>query len=54
MQGKKGKNAWLATGLTVAGVVLLLGALAALPEGVYWLPEALAEATITGAGCCPT
>lgn len=43
MQGKKGKNAWLATGLTVAGVVLLLGALAALPEGVYWLPEALAE-----------
>lgn len=43
MQGKKGKNAWLATGLTVAGVVMLLGALAALPEGVYWLPEALAE-----------
>lgn len=43
MQGKKGKNAWLATGLTVAGVVLLLGVLAALPEGVYWLPEALAE-----------
>lgn len=43
MQGKKGKNAWLATGLTVAGVVLLLGALAALPEGVYWLPDALAE-----------
>lgn len=43
MQGKKGKNAWLATGLTVAGVVLLLGALAALPEGVYWLPDALAD-----------
>lgn len=43
MQGKKGKNAWLATGLTVAGVVLLLGALAALPGGVYWLPDALAE-----------
>lgn len=43
MQGKKGKNAWLATGLTVAGVVLLLGALAALPEGVYWLPDALTE-----------
>ena len=43
MQGKKGKNAWLATGLTVAGVVLLLGALAALPKGVYWLPDALAE-----------
>lgn len=43
MQGEKGKNAWLATGLTVAGVVLLLGALAALPEGVYWLPDALAE-----------
>ena len=43
MQGKKGKSAWLATGLTVAGVLLLLGALAALPGGVYWLPEALAE-----------
>ena len=43
MQGKKGKNAWLATGLTVAGVMLLLGALAALPGGVYWLPDALAE-----------
>ena len=43
MQGKKGKNAWLATGLTVAGVLLLLGALAALPGGVYWLPEALTE-----------
>lgn len=43
MQGKKGKSAWLATGLTVAGVVLLLGALAALPGGVYWLPEALTE-----------
>lgn len=42
-QGKEGKSAWLATGLTVAGVVLLLGALAALPEGVYWLPDALAE-----------
>lgn len=43
MQGKKGKSAWLATGLTVAGVLLLLGALAALPGGVYWLPEALTE-----------
>ena len=43
MQGKKGKNAWLATGLTVAGVMLLLGALAALPGGVYWLPDALTE-----------
>lgn len=43
MQGKKGKNAWLATGLTVAGVVLLLGALAALPSAIYWLPEALTE-----------
>lgn len=43
MQGKKGKNAWLATGLTVAGVLLLLGALAALPGGVYWLPDALTE-----------
>ena len=43
MPGKKGKNAKLATGLTVVGIVLLLWALAALPEGVYWLPDALAE-----------
>lgn len=43
MQGKKGKNAWLATGLTVAGVLLLICALAALPSAIYWLPEALTE-----------
>lgn len=40
---KRIKGAALATGLTVAGVLLLLGALAALPGGVYWLPDALAE-----------
>ena len=39
---KRIKGAALATGLTVAGV-LLLGALAALPGGVYWLPDALTE-----------
>lgn len=40
---KRLKGAALATGLTVAGVVLLLGALAALPDAIYWLPEALTE-----------
>ena len=40
---KRIKDAALATGLTVAGVLLLLGALAALPGGVYWLPDALTE-----------
>ena len=40
---KRIKGAALATGLTVAGVLLLLGALAALPGGVYWLPDALTE-----------
>ena len=33
----------LATGLTVAGVLLLICALAALPSAIYWLPEALTE-----------
>ena len=37
------KGAALATGLTVAGVLLLLCALAALPDAIYWLPEALTE-----------
>lgn len=41
--GKKLKGAALATGLTVAGVLLLLCALAALPDAIYWLPEALTE-----------
>ncbi|MEE0097940.1 MAG: 5-bromo-4-chloroindolyl phosphate hydrolysis family protein [Gemmiger sp.] len=40
---KKLKDAALATGLTVAGVLLLLCALAALPSAIYWLPEALTE-----------
>lgn len=40
---KKLKGAALATGLTVAGVLLLLCALAALPSAIYWLPEALTE-----------
>ena len=41
--GKKLKGMALATGLTVAGVLLLLCALAALPSAIYWLPEALTE-----------
>lgn len=40
---KRLKGAALATGLTVAGVLLLLCALAALPNAIYWLPEALTE-----------
>ena len=40
---KRLKGAALATGLTVAGVLLLLCALAALPSASYWLPEALTE-----------
>ena len=57
MQGKKGKNAWLATGLTVAGVVAAAGygRRAALAGG--WRRGCLStrwpRATITGAGCCP-
>lgn len=38
---KKRKGMALANGLTAAGVLLLLGALAALPGGTYWLPDAL-------------
>ena len=41
--GKKLKGMALATGLTVAGVLLLICALAALPSAIYWLPEALTE-----------
>lgn len=40
---KRLKGASLATGLTVAGVLLLICALAALPSAIYWLPEALTE-----------
>lgn len=40
---KRLKGAALATGLTVAGVLLLLCALAALPSAIYWLPEALTD-----------
>ena len=40
---KRLQGAALATGLTVAGVLLLLCALAALPSAIYWLPEALTE-----------
>lgn len=40
---KRLKGAALATGLTVAGVLLLICALAALPDAIYWLPEALTE-----------
>ena len=40
---KRLKGAALATGLTVAGVLLLITALAALPSAIYWLPEALTE-----------
>lgn len=40
---KRLKGAALATGLTVAGVLLLICALAALPSAIYWLPEAMTE-----------
>ena len=39
----EGDKAGLALGLTVAGVALLAVALLALPEGIYWLPDALTE-----------
>ena len=39
--GKKLKGMALANGLTVAGLLLLLFALIALPEATYWLPDAL-------------
>ena len=40
----------LANGLTVAGVLLLLITLAALPGGTYWLPDALTGISSTSAG----
>ena len=40
---KQGKKAGAATALTVAGIILLLGALAASPDGTYWLYDALTE-----------
>ena len=40
---KQGKKAGMATALTVAGVALLICALIALPDGIFWLPDALAE-----------
>ena len=40
---KQNKKAVAATALTVAGVALLLCALIALPDGIFWLPDALAE-----------
>lgn len=47
---KRLKGAALATGLTVAGVLLLICALAALPSAIYWLPEALTEGGSIGPG----
>ena len=40
---KQGKKTGAATALTVAGVALLICALIALPDGIFWLPDALAE-----------
>ena len=40
---RQDKKAVAATALTVAGVALLLCALIALPDGIFWLPDALAE-----------
>ena len=40
---KQGKKAGAATALSVAGVALLICALIALPDGIFWLPDALAE-----------
>ena len=42
-RAKSSRGAALATGLTVTGVLLLICALAALPDAIYWLPEALTE-----------
>lgn len=39
----KEKKAGAVMALTVAGIVLLVAALAALPSGIYWLPDALLE-----------
>lgn len=40
---KQNKKAVAATALTVAGIALLLCALIALPDGIFWLPDALVE-----------
>ena len=40
---KQGEKAAIATALTVVGVALLICALIALPDGIFWLPDALAE-----------
>ena len=40
---KKLKGMGLATGLTVAGVLLLLFAVMSLPNALYWLPDAVME-----------
>ena len=40
---KQGKKAGIATALTVAGVALLFCALIALPDGIFWLPDAGVE-----------
>ena len=40
---KQGKKTGAATALTVAGVALLICAMIALPDGIFWLPDALAE-----------
>lgn len=39
----EGDKPGLALGLTIAGVALLACALLALPDGIYWLPDALTE-----------
>lgn len=40
---KKQGGQGLITGLSIAGVALLIIGLLALPDGMYWLPDALAE-----------
>lgn len=40
---RKKESPALATGLTIAGIALLAVGLLALPDGIYWLPDALME-----------
>ena len=40
---RKKESPALATGLTIAGIALLAVGLLALPDGIYWLPDALIE-----------
>ena len=54
MQGKKGKNAWLATGLTVAGACCCWARWPRCRRVSTGCPKRWPRATITGAGCCPT